>query len=181
MTAPTALKIRHASEADLEAVNRIYNREIELGTATWDLEPWTIERRRVWWAEHSDPLQPVIVAEDGTGVVGFAYLTLMSLKAGWRFTREDTIYIDERCRGQGVGVALLGALLEEARAIGVRLVVASITSTNEVSIRLHRRFGFEMVGTLPNAGYKFGEWMDTTYMQVDLGVTRGELRVASCE
>jgi phosphinothricin acetyltransferase len=174
MTAPAALSIRHASEADLGAINRIYNHEIEHGTATWDVEPWTAEQRRAWWAEHSDPLQPVIVAEDGTGVVGFAYLTLMSRKAGWRFTREDTIYIDERCRGQGVGAALLGALLEEARAIGVRLVVASITSTNEVSIRLHRRFGFELVGTLRNAGYKFGEWMDTTYVQVDLGVASSE-------
>jgi phosphinothricin acetyltransferase len=170
MIAPAALKIRPATVADLEAINRIYNQEIEHGTATWDTEPWTLERRRAWWAEHSGPLQPVIVAEDGTGVVGFAYLTLMSQKHGWRFTREDTIYIGEGARGRGVGAALLGALLEEARAIGVRLVVASITSTNEVSIRLHRRFGFEMVGTLRNAGYKFDRWMDTSYMQVDLGI-----------
>ena len=169
MTAPAALKIRHATSADLEAINRIYNREIEQGTATWDIEPWSMEQRRGWWAEHRGALQPVMVAEDATGVVGFAYLTLMSQKAGWRFTREDTVYVDERARGQGVGMALLGALLEEARAIGVRLVVASITSTNEVSIRLHERFGFEMVGTLRNAGYKFGTWMDTSYMQVDLG------------
>lgn len=164
-----ALKVRHANDRDLEAINRIYNHEIEHGTATWDTEPWTMDQRRGWWAEHSDPLQPVIVAEDRSGVVGFAYLTLMSKKHGWRFTREDTIYVDERARGQGVGGVLLGALLDEARAIGVRLVVASITSTNEASIRLHRRYGFEVVGVLRNAGYKFGEWLDTTYLQVDLG------------
>ncbi len=174
MTAPAALRIRHATEADLGAINRIYNHEIEHGAATWDVEPWSMGQRLAWWAEHNDPLQPVIVADDGAGVVGFAYLTLMSRKHGWRFTREDTSYIDEQARKQGVGTALLGALLEEARAIGVRLVVASITSTNEVSIRLHRRFGFEVVGTLRTAGYKFGEWMDTTYMQADLGVTSSE-------
>lgn len=169
MATPAVLTIRPAGAADLEAINRIYNFEIEHGVATWDTEPWTMEHRRAWWAEHSDPLQPVIVAEDGNSVVGFAYLTLMSKKHGWRFTREDTVYVDERARGQGVGTALLEALLDEARAIGVRLVVASITSTNAVSIRLHQRFGFEVMGTLKNAGYKFGQWMDTTYMQVDLG------------
>lgn len=169
MTGIAPLTIRPATGDDLEAINRIYNHEIVHGTATWDTEPWTIARRREWWAEHSDPLQPVIVAEDDAGVVGFAYLTLMSKKHGWRFTREDTIYVDERARGMGAGKALLGALLDEARAIGVRLVVASITSTNEVSIGLHRRFGFEVMGTLRNAGYKFDRWMDTTYMQVDLG------------
>ena len=169
MTGAAPLTIRPANGDDLEAINRIYNSEIEHGTATWDTEPWTMARRREWWAEHSDPLQPVIVAEDSAGVVGFAYLTLMSKKHGWRFTREDTIYVDERARGMGAGKALLGALLDEARAIGVRLVVASITSTNAASIELHRRFGFEVVGTLRNAGYKFDRWMDTTYMQVDLG------------
>lgn len=169
MTAPAAIKVRPACEADLEAINRIYNHEIVHGTATWDIEPWTMDQRRAWWGEHRDRLQPVIVAEDGAEVVGFAYLTLMSKKHGWRFTREDTIYVDERARGKGVGSVLLGALLEEARGIGVRLVVASITSTNEVSIRLHQRYGFEVVGVLRNAGYKFGEWMDTTYLQLDLG------------
>ena len=174
MTVPAALVVRRACPADLEAINRIYNHEIVHGTATWDTQPWTIEQRRDWWSEHCNPLQPVIVAEDATGVVGFAYLTLMSKKYGLRFTREDTIYVDERARGRGVGKTLLGALLEEARAIGMRLVVASITSTNEASIGLHRQFGFEVMGTLRNAGYKFGEWMDTTYMQVDLGAPVSE-------
>src|SRR5690606_34322301 len=131
---------------------RIYNREIETGTATWDTEPWTIERRRQWWAEHSDPLQPILVAEVDGDVAGFAYLTLMSQKHGWRFTREDTIYIDEAHRGHGIGKALLAALLDTARQLGVRLVVASITSTNETSIRLHQQFGFTPMGTLHNAG-----------------------------
>jgi phosphinothricin acetyltransferase len=174
MTAPAALNVRHAVLTDMEAINAIYNHEIVHGTATWDTEPWTMAQRAAWWDEHSDPVQPVIVAEDASGVVGFAYLTLMSKKHGWRFTREDTIYVDDRARGKGVGSVLLQALLEEARGIGVRLVVASITSSNEVSIRLHERFGFEVVGVLRNAGYKFGEWMDTTYLQVDLGVASVE-------
>jgi len=163
------LSIRPAAEADLETINRIYNHEILHGTATWDTELWSMERRRTWWAGHSDPLQPVLVAETGAGVIGFAYLTLVSQKPGWRFTREDTIYLDPAARGRGIGRLLLAALLEEARRIGVRTVVASITSTNTASIRLHEAFGFTCVGTLRNAGHKFGAWLDTCYYQLDLG------------
>ena len=165
---PIAFTIRSANEGDLEAINRVYNLEIEQGTATWDLEPWTIEQRRAWFAGH-DEMTPVLVAEKDGEVVGFAYVTVVSTKAGWRFTREDTIYIDERFRGQRIGDRLLAALLDVAREMGVRLVIASITSTNEASIRLHAKYGFEVMGEMKNAGYKFGQWMNTTYMQVDLG------------
>src|SRR5512139_3447524 len=113
------LTIRPAADADLEAINRIHNPEIEHGTATWDLEPWTMEQRREWFGEHG-PLTPVLVAEYEGEVVGFAYVTLVSTKKGWRFTREDTIYIEQRFRGRGVGDRLLGALLEVLRGLGVR-------------------------------------------------------------
>lgn len=162
------LVVRPAREDDLAAINRIYNAEIEHGTATWDTVPWTIERRHQWFAGH-DRMNPVLVAEHDGEVAGFAYVTLVSQKHGWRFTREDTIYIDEPFRGRGVAGVLLAALLEEMRALGVRLVIASITSTNEASIRLHRKHGFEVMGEMRNAGFKFGKWMATTYMQLDLG------------
>lgn len=165
---PLELHVRPATEADLPAINRIHNPEILHGTATWDVEPWTIEQRREWFAGH-DAMNPVLVAEHAGEVIGFAYVTLVSTKKGWRFTREDTIYIDERFRGRGVGDRLLGALLDCLRALGVRLVIASITSTNQASIRLHTRYGFNVMGEMKNAGYKFGQWHSTTYMQVDLG------------
>ncbi len=77
-------------------------------------------------------------------------------------------YIDPEFQGRGIGRALLAALLDEARRIGLRLIVASITSTNVASLALHGALGFEVVGTLRSAGFKFGEWHDTTYMQFDL-------------
>lgn len=163
------LTIRPAQFEDLAEINRIYNAEILVGLATWDIEPWTMEQRTAWFAGH-DELTPVLVAERDGELAGFAYVTLMSQKAGWRFTREDTIYLDERFRGQGIGDALLGALLQACCEVGVRLVVASITSTNAVSLRLHAKYGFNVVGELKNAGYKFGEWHSTTYLQLDLGV-----------
>jgi phosphinothricin acetyltransferase len=165
---PLDLLLRPAAEGDLEAINRVYNLEIEHGTATWDTTPWTIEQRREWFTGHGE-LTPVLVAEREGEVVGFAYATLLSQKHGWRFTREDTIYIDERFRGQGVGDQLLNGLLEQLRKLGVRLVIASITSSNEASISLHAKYGFSVIGEMKNAGYKFGQWLTTTYMQLDLG------------
>jgi L-amino acid N-acyltransferase YncA len=172
---PLELTIRTATAADLEAINAIHNPEILHGTATWDLDPWTLEERHAWFEEH-DELTPILVAEHASEVAGFAYVTFVSLKQGWRFTREDTIYIADRYRGRGVGDALLAALLERLRQLGVRLVIASITSTNEPSIRLHRKHGFEVMGEMKNAGYKFGQWHSTTYMQRDLGEPPADAR-----
>jgi L-amino acid N-acyltransferase YncA len=165
--ASVAVTVRRAHEGDLPDILRIYNDEILTGTATWDEEPWTLERRQAWFKEH-DASTPVLIAEVDGMVAGFAYLTRMSEKSGWRFTRENTIYLDRPYRGRGVGTVLLGALLEEARALGLRLIVASITSENEPSIALHRKLGFEVVGTLHQAGFKFGRRLDTTYMELVL-------------
>ena len=167
MASATATFVRPCRRDDLAAVLRIYNEAILTGVATWDESPWTMEQRETWFDGHDDRT-PVLVAEVGGAVVGFAYLTLMSPKSGWRFTREDTIYVDPAAQGVGVGKALLGALLEAARGIGVRLVVASITSTNTASLELHRQFGFSDAGTLHNAGFKFGEWLDTMHLELDL-------------
>lgn len=168
MVIATAMCIRPATDADLEAIQAIYNHAIETSVATWDEEPWSMEKRLAWFQDH-DASEPILVAEIEGEVAGFAGLSRMSQKSGWRFTRENTIYIGERFRGMGVGKVLLSALIGQARELGLRLIVASITSENEASIGLHRDLGFREVGTLENAGFKFGSWLSTTYMQLDLG------------
>lgn len=172
MTTVTGARIRDARLDDLETINRIYNEAIGTSTATWDEEPWTIEKRQAWFDEHG-ALSPVLIAEVSGTAVGFAGLTRMSQKSGWRFTREDTIYLETAARGQGIGRLLLAELLERARAIGIRLVVASISSDNAASLALHAGLGFETVGELRNAGYKFGQWQSTMYLQCDLGEPAG--------
>lgn len=169
----SAATIRAATREDLGAILRIYNEAIERTTATWDEAPWTMARREAWFEQH-DASCPILVAEVEGAVLGFAYLSLMSDKSGWRFSREDTIYLDEAWRGQGLGRVLLGALLDEARRLGINLVFASITSENEASLALHRAFGFEVLGTLRGAGRKFGRWLDTTYLQLPLGAGRSD-------
>jgi phosphinothricin acetyltransferase len=168
VTTAVEVSTRHAVEADLEAIQRIYNEAILTTTATWDEQPWTWARRLAWWEEHNNPLEPILVAECNGSVIGFAYLTRYSQKSGWRFTREDTIYIDADWRGRGVGRVLLLALIEEARRIGVHLVVASITSENDVSIKLHQSLGFEYIGEFREAGFKFGRRLNTSFLQLVL-------------
>lgn len=165
------LVVRAATWGDIEAVNALYNYEIRTGTASYDEVEWSYERRRAWFEAHQQDCQPVLVAEDSrTGeVVGFASLTLFSDKTGYRFTRENTVIIRPDYHRRGIGRALLAALIEEARSEGLRLIVALVTSTNEGSIRLHESLGYSVMGTLHNAGHKFGQWHSTTYLQLDLG------------
>ncbi|MGH2625359.1 MAG: GNAT family N-acetyltransferase [Anaerolineales bacterium] len=174
MTTATGVSTRHATIEDLATIQRIYDDAILTTTATWDEEPWTWERRLAWWEEHNNPLEPTLVAELEGVVAGFAYLTRYSAKSGWRFTREDTIYIDAARRGQGVGRVLLRALIDEARRIGIHLIVASITTENSASIQLHASLGFEAAGAFREAGYKFGRRLDTCFMQLVLEDVRPE-------
>lgn len=174
MTAATGLHIRDATRADLDAINRIYNHAIATSTATWDEEPWSASKRERWFEEHNAN-EPILAVEADGALAGFAYLALMSKKSGWRFTREDTIYLDPAFHRRGIGRALLAALLERARSLGVRLVVATISSDNEASIALHGSLGFAIAGQLHNSGYKFDAWRDTIYMTIDLGAPASTL------
>jgi phosphinothricin acetyltransferase len=165
MKATDPVAIRPAEARDLAAINGIYDHDILHGTATWDEAPWTLEQRQEWFAEH-DGTTPVLVAEVEGKVAGFAYLSWYRPKTGYRYTREDTIYIDEAFRGKGIGNLLLNALLERARALDLRCIIGVITSDNATSIALHRRYGFEDAGTTRQVGYKFGRWLDSVTMQL---------------
>jgi phosphinothricin acetyltransferase len=161
--------IRPATEADLEAINDIYNDEVLHRVASWDYEPWSIEQRRQWLADHQgDATTPVFVAEVAGEVAGMSYLSWYRPRPGYTFTRENTVYIDERFQRRGLGALLLGALIEAAEASGLRTLIAVIEGSNEASIALHARFGFERAGLLREVGFKFDDWLDSVYMQLRL-------------
>ncbi len=159
------MAIRVASAGDLPAIHRIYNDEIATGTATWDEQPWSFEQREAWFAEHDDAT-PVLVAEVDGELVGFAYLSWYNPKSGYRFTREDTVYVDARYQRRGIGRARLGGLIEQARRIGVHAILGKIEARNEASIALHREFGFEIVGRERATGFKFGRWLDNVVVEL---------------
>lgn len=161
------LRIRAATAADLTAINAIYNREVREGVATWDEAPWSRAQRDAWFAEHAgDATQPVLVADAAGVVAGFAYLSLVSPKRGYRFTREDTLYIDPAQQRRGLGLRLLEALLAEARMHRLHAIVAKIEAGNAASIALHERCGFAATGRERELGFKFGRWLDLVTMQL---------------
>ena len=161
--------IRFATEADLPAINAIYNREIIEGVATWDTEPWSDAQRLDWLREHQRPGAVALVVDlPEAPVVAFGYLSYYKTRLGYRFTREDTLYVCPEFHRRGLGRLLLTALLDEARALGVHAVLARIEATNEGSIALHHALGFDIVGEEREAGHKFGAWRSLTVMQIVL-------------
>lgn len=171
---PDLPSIRPATEADLPAINAIYNREIREGVATWDLDEWSDEARLAWFRDHSGPGTPVLVADlPGVPVAAFGYLSSYNGRRGYQHTREDTVYVRPEHHRHGLGRAVLAALLDEAQRCDVHVVVARIDVTNEASIALHRALGFEVTGEEHETGRKFGAWRSLVQMQIVLGPQQG--------
>jgi phosphinothricin acetyltransferase len=106
------------------------------------------------------------VAVDEAGrVEGWSALNPFHARVGYRFTAENSVYVAADCRGRGLGGQLLGPLVEAGRARGLHAIIAAIDATNEPSLRLHARFGFEKVGHFKQTGFKFGRWLDVIYME----------------
>lgn len=160
------MRIRRAAPRDLAAIRDIYNDAIEKTTATFDTEPKTLADRRKWLAAHRG--YPVLVAEEGGAVVGWASLSRWSDRCAYSGTAENSVYVAEAARGRGIGVALLKALVAEARKMKLHTIVARVSEGNPASIKLHRAFGFRKTGVMREVGRKFGRVLDVTMMQLML-------------
>ena len=163
------MRIRDAREDDLPRILDITNDAILKTTAVWSREPTTLDARRQWLTDRTGRGCPVLVAEAGGGVVGFASYGDFRPWDGYRHTVEHSIYVDAAARGRGIGSALLSALIARAELAGKHVMVAGIDGENAVSIRLHQRHGFEKTGHLHEVGRKFGRWLDLVFMQRTLG------------
>lgn len=166
MNPPYEVLIRPATAGDLPAILAIYNEAVLTTTATYDLEPRTIEHRTAWFEEHQRANLPVLVAAGDTGeVIGWSALNRYHDRFGYRFTVENSIYIAAPHRGRGVGRRLLSPLIDAARERGLHVILAGIDAENEASLRLHRSFGFEPAAHFRQVGHKFGRWLDVIYLQ----------------
>ena len=113
---------------------------------------------------------PYLVAAPGDDVLGYAYCSSYRPRSGYRFSVEDSIYMDPGAGRRGVGTQLLSALIDDCARQGYRQMVAVIgDSDNQASIALHRKLGFQMTGVLRAVGFKFGRWVDSVLMQRALG------------
>jgi L-amino acid N-acyltransferase YncA len=165
-----AVSIREVTFADIPAITRIYAEAVKHGTASFELEPPD-------QAEMSRRMQalleggfPYIAAEIDGVLVGYAYAGPYRPRPAYRFSVEDSIYIDPAAQRKGVGRALLEHLIEDCERRGFRQMIAVIgDSAQAPSIELHRALGFRMIGNIENVGYKFDRWLDSVLMQRPLG------------
>lgn len=157
-----------AQTEDLEAINGIYNIQIRESSSVYNYAPISMLNRGEWFEQLNNKGQEVIVAEVDQHVAGFAYYTDFRKKEGYRFTVESTVHLHPDFHGKGLGTALMKDLIERMRSKKLRTVIAVIGSDNEVSIHLHEKLGFEKVGYFKNVGYKFDQWLDAVFMQLDL-------------
>jgi phosphinothricin acetyltransferase len=164
------MDIRPAAPEDLPACQAIYAHHVMEGTGTFDEVPPSLESLTARFREITGAGRAWVVAADATGILGFAYFDQYRARSAYRFTAEDSVYVREDVRGQGVGKALVARLLDEARTAGFREMLAVIGDSENVgSIGVHASLGFQRVGTLRDVGFKFGRWIDVVIMQRHLG------------
>ncbi|MBN9583270.1 MAG: N-acetyltransferase [Afipia sp.] len=166
----SASSIRPAAPADIAAVTAIYAEAVRHGTATFELEaPDAGEMRRRYDALAADGF-PYLVAEWDGRIAGYAYAGAYRPRPAYRFTVENSVYLDPAAQRRGIGLALLTELIARCEQQGFRQMIAVIgDAANAASIALHRRAGFAMIGTHPDVGFKFGRWLATVMMQRTLG------------
>jgi phosphinothricin acetyltransferase len=159
--------IRDATSRDLAAINDIYNHYVLHSTCTYQVEPETMAAREAWFRGR-DPQHPVLVAQTGDEVAAWGSLSPWGTarrRQVFRRTVEDSIYVRRDMHGRGLGSAMLGALIERARRLGHRSMLAVVSGEQAPSIRLHRKFGFAEVGRLREIAEKFGRVLDVVYLQ----------------
>ena len=164
------MDIRAATIADVPDIQAIYAHHVLHGTGTFEEEPPSVEDMQARFRKIIDNGYVWLVATDATGVLGYGYYAPFRERSAYRFTVEDSIYVREDVRGQGVGKQLVIKLIELATAAGLRQMIAVIGDSENVgSIGVHSSLGFHMIGTMKSAGIKFGRWLDVVTMQRSLG------------
>lgn len=170
--------LREALEDDLPAIAALYAREVEGGTATFETAPPSLEEmaRRFETVKGQD--LPWLVAEIDGRFAGYAYASPFRPRPAYRYAVEGSIYVEEDARRHGVGRSLLVALIDRARAMGLRHVIGAISDsdTSAASIALHRSLGFHQAGVYHQVGWKFERWLDVTLMQLDIDPDGGPPR-----
>jgi phosphinothricin acetyltransferase len=158
--------IRAATEEDLGEITRIYGQYVLHSCSTFELEPPQREEMARRRAEVVSLGLPYLAAEVDGKVVGFAYAAAYRPRGAYRYTVEDSIYVDAGHLAQGLGQALLARVIAHCEQGEWRQMIAVIgDSGNAASIGLHQRLGFRPVGTLTAVGFKFGRWVDSVLMQ----------------
>jgi L-amino acid N-acyltransferase YncA len=166
-----ATTIRNAGEADLPAILDIYNDVILNTTAVYSEKPHTLQMRKDWYNDRLNNNFPVYVVEVDGKIAGFSSFGHFRAWPCYRYTVEVSVYVETLYRGRGISKMLLKSLIDRATAMNMHAMIAGISADNEISINLHRSFGFSEVANFKEVGYKFGRWLDLKFMELLLDST----------
>jgi phosphinothricin acetyltransferase len=164
------IRIRDAASTDLPVITEIYRESVLNGVGTYELDPPSEIEMASRFTTITSQNYPYLIAEDEGGtILGYAYASPFRTRPAYRYLAEDSVYVSPEARGRGVGSILLDALLSRTASLGIRQMVAVIGGASAASIAVHEKAGFRHVGRMPSTGFKFGEWVDTVFMQIELG------------
>jgi L-amino acid N-acyltransferase YncA len=168
------IRVRDAALTDLPVITEIYRDSVINGIGTYELEAPSEGEMTARFNAITGQNYPYLVAENPEGaVLGYAYASAFRTRPAYRYLAEDSIYVSANARGMGVGALLLDALLSRTADLGLRQMIAVIGGANPASVALHEKAGFQHTGRLPATGFKFGKWVDTVLMQLELGEGTG--------
>jgi phosphinothricin acetyltransferase len=165
--------LRDAEAGDLAAIGEILNCEIRSGTASWTETPKTMEDMTRWFGERMARGHPVLVAEAGGEVLGYASYGPFRAGEGYRGTVEHSVYVARPARGRGIARLLLERLIGRARAAGLARMVGGVSADQLASMGLHRKLGFQEQGRLKGVGIKRGKRLDLALMVLELDGGQG--------
>ncbi len=159
-----SVAIRDVLSADAEAICAIYNRHVRETIVTFEEADISAEEMRGRIASITAIL-PWLIAEEGGEVAGYAYAGRFFDRSGYRFCALSTIYLHDKMHRRGIGYSLYAELLHRLREKSMHSAVGIIALPNAASIAVHEKCGFKKVGHIPEAGFKFGRWIDVGYWQ----------------
>jgi phosphinothricin acetyltransferase len=162
-----SFRVRSAELDDAAGIVAIRNHYITCSDCTMQTVPQSVDEERRWLEEHGDAF-PVLVAESGDGILGYASLSSYRPRPAYSRTVEDSVYVRPDMCGNGIGDALLAELIRKGREHRFHSIVGIIGARQEASLRLHHKHGFQDVGTLREAGFKFGHYLDISFLQLML-------------
>ena len=160
------INIRNAVENDLEDILAIYNDVIINTTAVYSEQPHTLQMRKDWFSDRIKNNFPVFVAVADGKVAGFSSFGHFRVWPCYRYTVEISVYVAAPYRGRGISKMLLQSLVDRAKDTNVHAIIAGISADNQISINLHRSFGFDEVANFKEVGYKFGRWLDLKFFEL---------------
>jgi phosphinothricin acetyltransferase len=166
----TTMQLRPATRDDIPEIQAIYAHHVLHGTGSFEEVPPSVEEMIARWQKITEHGWTWLVAYDATGVTGYGYYSQYRDRSAYRYSAEDSIYVRNDVRGQGLGKILVQALILAATEAGFRQMFAVIGDSENIgSIGVHTSLGFRKVGVLHASGLKFGRWLDTVHMQRALG------------